>query len=344
MFRKKNKDPDKDPPNSKSPPAEYSKRVSRLLLVCVVGLQKLIVEQEAFYSELANLGEVIKKVIRPTPNTGLSKEIEDFFERWVLEHKFRETKNEAIRQIIQGLTETVQHMLSSSTEFDQHLGKCIEEIEAAEAEEDILQLKDQIIKEIQKAREDSSSLITELEGYRKTTQSLAKKLERTEAKALVDPLTNVLNRNAYNLKIGQMIRSFEQFGSVFAIMVIDIDHFKNFNDQYGHRAGDRVLNSAAGTLKETLRSTDLLFRYGGEEFVVLLSEVNLENAKKIAEKLRSEIEKDYFVDQKKQLKVTVSIGVTCAKEADTEETLFERADKAMYLAKKDGRNRVAVIE
>ena len=103
-----------------------------------------------------------------------------------------------------------------------------------------------------------------------------------------------------------------------------------------------MLISVANGLKETLRASDLVFRYGGEEFVILLKSISLEDAGKLAEKLRVHIEKDYFVDQDKQMTVTISIGCAVAKEGDTEETLFERADKAMYQAKSKGRNRVEV--
>jgi diguanylate cyclase len=342
MFRKKKPEEDKSSTNDKTASSEYSERVSRLLLVCIEGIQKIISEGDKLFSALSTLKEVIKKAVRPKPHSGIAKDLEDFFNRIVLEKKFRETKNDAIRQIVNGLTGTLKGMMDSSTEFDHQLGACIEQIESAEMEEDILKLKDEIICEIQKARENSSHLTQELEGYRKTTQSLAKKLEHTEAKALVDTLTNVLNRNAYNLKMAQLIREFEQFAEPFAVLVIDIDHFKKFNDKYGHRAGDRVLNSVANSLKGALRATDLIFRYGGEEFVVLLNKITIEHVGKLAEKLRSHIEKDYYVDQDRQLKVTVSVGCAVAKEGDTEETLFDRADQAMYEAKKKGRNRIEI--
>jgi diguanylate cyclase len=220
----------------------------------------------------------------------------------------------------------------------------IEEIQAAGNIDDILALKDGIIAEIKKVRISSQSIKKELNEYRRTTQSLSSKLEQTEAKALVDALTNVLNRNAYNMKISQMIREFSRVNEPFCLLVIDIDHFKKFNDQYGHKAGDRVLRSVAASVQESLRASDLVFRYGGEEFVVILGGADLGIAAKLAEKVRQGVEKDYYIDKEKNMKVTVSLGVACVQPEDTELSLFERADKALYVAKRKGRNQVEIAE
>jgi diguanylate cyclase len=342
MFFKKNSPPEKETPKEASNQNQYVERVSRILLVCVEGIQKLIEQADPIFKTLDELKEVIKKAVRPKPHTGIAKDLEKFFERWLLDKKFRETKNDAINQIVNGLAETVQGVIKSSSKFDESMGDCIIKIENAEQEAEIIVLKDMIIKEIQRARENSREMSIELDGYRKTTRSLAAKLQHTEAKALVDPLTNVLNRNAYNMKISQMVNAYTDFGEVFAILVVDIDHFKKFNDNYGHRAGDRVLNSVATSLKSCLRASDMIFRYGGEEFVIILKSIILEDAGKIALKLRKHIEKDYFVDKDRQLKVTISIGCTVIREGDTEESLFERADKALYEAKDKGRNRIEI--
>ncbi|NIP99952.1 MAG: diguanylate cyclase, partial [Nitrospinaceae bacterium] len=305
---------------------------------------RLIPPRESLHTTLNDLGRVIKKAISTKPITGIAKEIEDYFVRLTLENKFRETKKEAMKQIVQDMADTIQEMVASSDDFEKNMGTYVERIQSADDIKDILVLKDGIVGEIHKIRAQSRVLKKELEEHRKTTQSLAEKLEQTEAKALVDPLTNVLNRNAYNLKVKQMARNYERFKEPFSLLMIDIDRFKKFNDQYGHKSGDRVLHSVASSIQGALRASDLVFRYGGEEFVVLLQRVTRENAAKLAEKIRRQVESDYFVDQDQRLKVTVSVGVGCSQEGDTEVTIFERADQAMYRAKRNGRNRVEVAE
>jgi len=343
-MNKKNKNTEKEGPNGSEAVKQFNERVSRLLVVCLDGICQMIPQKETLYSALKNLGEVVRKATRPKPLTGMGKDIEDFFKRQQLEARFRETKNETVKQIVLDLTDTIQQISSATGDFDHKMEASMEDIQAAATIEDILALKEGIIKEIGKVRVRSQSLKSELNAYKKTTQSLSSKLEQTEAKALVDSLTNVLNRNAYNMKISQMIREFSSSKDFFCLLVLDIDHFKKFNDTYGHKAGDRVLKSVAASVQDSLRASDLVFRYGGEEFVVLLNGIQEENAFKLADKIRKNVEKEYFVDKEKKLKVTISLGVACVKEGESETELFERADKAMYVAKRKGRNQVEIAE
>lgn len=343
MF-KKNKDSEKEVPNGPDATKEFNERISRLLVVCLDGICQMIPQKEALYAALKTLSDVVRKATRSKPLSGMGKDIEDFFNRKVLETSFLQTKNETVKQIVLDLTETIQQISITTGDFDHKMEASMEEIQAAETVEDILALKEGIINEIGKVRVNSQSIKTELNEYKKTTQSLSSKLEETEAKALVDSLTNVLNRNAYNMKITQMIREFSRSKDYFCLLVLDIDHFKKFNDTYGHKAGDRVLRSVAASVQDSLRASDLVFRYGGEEFVVILNNIQEEIAFKLAEKIRVGVEKEYFVDKNQKLKVTISLGVACVKEGESEVALFERADKAMYVAKRKGRNQVEIAE
>jgi diguanylate cyclase len=180
----------------------------------------------------------------------------------------------------------------------------------------------------------------EFESQRRTAVVLAQKLEQSEANALVDPLTNVLNRAAYNMRIRQMVEEFKRYKEEWALLILDIDHFKKFNDDFGHHLGDMVLKSVAGTVKNSIRGSDRVFRYGGEEFVVLLGRVNAKIANQLAEKICREVEREYINQGNKKLKVTLSIGGTIITTSDTELSIFQRADKAMYSAKNNGRNQV----
>ncbi len=343
MFKKK-KENEKEVPNGIEATKQFNERVSRLLVVCLDGICEMIPQKEALFSTLKNLGDVVRKATRPKPLAGMGKDIEDFFKRQILETRFRETKNDTVKQIVHDLTDTIQQISSTTGDFDHKMEVSMEEIQTASSIEDILVLKEGIIKEIGKVRVNSQSIKSELNAYKKTTQSLSSKLEETEAKALVDSLTNVLNRSAYNMKIAQMMREFSSSNNFFCLLVIDIDNFKKFNDTYGHKAGDRVLRSVAASVQDSLRASDLVFRYGGEEFVVILNGIQEDNAFKLADKIRKGVEKEYFVDKDKKLKVTISLGVACVREGESEIELFERADKAMYVAKRKGRNKVEIAE
>ena len=132
-------------------------------------------------------------------------------------------------------------------------------------------------------------------------------------------------------------------------MMVDIDFFKSVNDTHGHAAGDEVLRTVAGIIKQALRESDIPARYGGEEFAVLLPFTHLEEAKIVGERLRKTVETTPItinqdtVDEK-QINVTISMGLAEFDNSESGETLFERADKALYEAKKNGRNQVRMAE
>ena len=125
-----------------------------------------------------------------------------------------------------------------------------------------------------------------------------------------------------------------------SLLAIDIDWFKNINDTYGHLAGDEILQNLVGTIAKPSRSTDHTFRYGGEEFVVLLHNTSPEGASVIAERIREAVENQTVLISGEAIKVTVSIGVATLKIQDSAKSFFDCADQALYKAKRNGRNQV----
>ncbi|MBT5550485.1 MAG: GGDEF domain-containing protein [Nitrospina sp.] len=327
---------------SKAPPLEFSKLVANLLVSFIQGLNQSLPEGDDFGGKLKELEGVVRKGVQISPATGLGKEIEEYFDRKKTEKQFLEEEKDIIKEMVLEVSETIMSMLSNSSGLETNIGACVEKIEKADDIQEILKLKDTVIGEMQKVRLHTITLKDELEEHRKYSSILAEKLEQSQAQALVDPLTNVLNRAAYNLKIGQLMHEFKRYNEKWALLVLDIDNFKKFNDEYGHQIGDKVLRSVAGTVRNAIRVSDQIFRYGGEEFVVVLNRIEPKIATQLAEKICRQVEKDYFVDGDKELKVTISIGGAIITKDDTESNLFERADQAMYQAKNNGRNQVVM--
>ena len=158
--------------------------------------------------------------------------------------------------------------------------------------------------------------------------------------AHTDPLTQTNNRAAFDDSVNREINLALRNSHYLSAIFLDIDHFKAINDKYGHACGDLVLSTIAEWIKECARNSDIIFRYGGEEFVILLSNTNQAGAELLAERVRSKIEHNTLAYDMDILKMTVSLGVSTLRVNDTVESFIERADKAMYLAKKNGRNQV----
>lgn len=153
-----------------------------------------------------------------------------------------------------------------------------------------------------------------------------------------DNLTKVLNRKAYDEKIKELFNEFSRYDKSFSIILLDIDNFKKINDSLGHTAGDKVLIDLCSLIKNTIRSTDYLYRMGGEEFVVLCSNTNLNQAAHTAEKIRTMLENKLKCADKRL--ITVSIGVTQATKDDNKQSLYKRVDELQYISKKNGKNKV----
>lgn len=156
--------------------------------------------------------------------------------------------------------------------------------------------------------------------------------------SLHDALTGVGNRFAMDINFSREMKLAKRHRKALAILLIDVDHFKDVNDKHGHRMGDKVLKVIADLVRQTLRETDQVFRYGGEEFIAVLNETDIENAVLSAERIRQTIAEHPIETGNSKINVTVSVGVSALSSDDTNESLFERADKALYQAKGKGRN------
>ncbi|MGZ4955075.1 MAG: GGDEF domain-containing protein [Methylobacter sp.] len=158
--------------------------------------------------------------------------------------------------------------------------------------------------------------------------------------AHTDPLTQTHNRTAFNDSIKREMSLATRNSKSLSLIFFDIDHFKNINDVYGHDCGDITLTFSAKWIKENLRESDIVFRYGGEEFVILLSDTDANGAELLAERIRASIESHTIAYGMETIKITASLGVSTLRVNDTIESFIQRADKAMYLAKNKGRNQV----
>lgn len=157
-----------------------------------------------------------------------------------------------------------------------------------------------------------------------------------------DALTGVRNRSTFDESLEREINLSHRHGQEFTMLVIDIDHFKSVNDTYGHSAGDDVLKSVSANIQDCIRATDMLFRYGGEEFVILLANSDCERSFVIADRILEAV-RDIDMSMKgKRLDLSVSIGLACLKSQDNSDSLFNRADLAMYTAKNEGRDQISV--
>ncbi|MDF2610820.1 MAG: domain S-box/diguanylate cyclase protein [Lachnospiraceae bacterium] len=173
--------------------------------------------------------------------------------------------------------------------------------------------------------------------------NIIKDMEELKIIAMMDQLTELPNRRYIDTFIFSKMNEFTQLGIPFGIAFMDIDHFKSFNDTYGHDIGDEVLKMVAKTLKSNIRSTDLIGRWGGEEFMAVISHVDKEKLLSITQKVKTLVENSVLRKDNKELNVTISIGATMSQENDTIESMIKRADTLLYQSKNQGRNQITMV-
>ena len=187
-------------------------------------------------------------------------------------------------------------------------------------------------------------LTSRLRGMEKEISQLHSRVRKEQQNALEDALTGIPNRMAYEKRVAEEYARWRRFHAPLSMIVIDIDHFKRVNDQYGHQAGDKVIRVIAQELRKQLRDVDFMARYGGEEFVILLPETNIQNAGIVADKLCAGVRGCEFQHGGSRVPITVSGGVAQFGGVDTVAQVFERADVALYRSKHKGRDQWSVEE
>ncbi|MDP3030604.1 MAG: sensor domain-containing diguanylate cyclase [Rhodocyclaceae bacterium] len=187
------------------------------------------------------------------------------------------------------------------------------------------------------------SLVVTLVVLFLTHLALARYQQRMEELAATDKLTGLLNRQAFTIFIDKLVAEYRREPRPTSALLVDLDHFKEINDSHGHLSGDRVLQGVAQLLHDSLRESDIAVRWGGEEFLLVLRACDLAEARRIAEKLRHDIEQQEFDVARQKVKVTISVGVAEYDSSESPDQWINRADRGLYSAKHGGRNRVGVV-
>jgi diguanylate cyclase len=233
--------------------------------------------------------------------------------------------------------------LGVSATYDESLSSASKKLLAAKNREQVKAVIETLAKSTQEMRETNKALEERLTLSKNEINNLQQSLEAIRAESLTDPLTGLGNRKYFDRMIDMAVQQALANSEPLSLLMFDIDHFKSFNDSYGHLTGDQVLRLVGMSLKQTIKGQDITARYGGEEFAVVLPNTALRQALTVADHIRRAV-------MAKELKkkstgeilgrVTISVGVSMLKADDDTDSLIERADACLYAAKRNGRNRV----
>jgi diguanylate cyclase len=233
--------------------------------------------------------------------------------------------------------------LGTTANFDDNLKGASQKLSMANDRDQVKAILERLVTSTREMQTANKALEERLTTSKQEINNLQRNLETIRTESLTDPLTGLGNRKHFDRAVGEAVRSAAATGHPLSLLMIDIDHFKSFNDNYGHLTGDQVLRLVGMSLKQSIKGQDITARYGGEEFAVVLPNTPLRQAIIVADNIRRMV-------MSKELKkkstgeilgrVTLSAGVSTIRSGEDSDALIERADACLYAAKRNGRNRV----
>ena len=304
---------------------------------------------EIWYVYATGYNAPLNKIINETlaRNGKLTEaDLEQIYETYLSHIKTTERIDKVGARVIGEIDDVMRLIgdaLGMSASYDATLSGATRELAIAENRDHVKRIVEALVKSTGEMRDTNKALEERLALSKSEISNLQQSLEAIRAESLTDPLTGLGNRKYFDRSIDMAVQNAQASGEPLSLLMFDIDHFKSFNDSYGHLTGDQVLRLVGLSLKQTIKGQDITARYGGEEFAVVLPNTALRQALTVADHIRRAV-------MSKELKkkstgeilgrVTISVGVSMLKPGDDPDALIERADACLYAAKRNGRNRV----
>jgi diguanylate cyclase len=304
---------------------------------------------EIWYVYATGYNAPLNKIINETlaRNGKLSEaDLEQIYETYLSHIKTSDRIDKVGARVIGEIDDVmtlISDALGMSASYDASLSGASQKLASAKNRDQLKPIIEQLVKSTHEMREINKALENRLTLSKTEISNLQHSLEAIRAESLTDPLTGLGNRKYFDRSIEMAVQTAIANDQPLSLLMFDIDHFKSFNDSYGHLTGDQVLRLVGMSLKQTIKGQDITARYGGEEFAVVLPNTGLRQALTVADHIRRAV-------MAKELKkkstgeilgrVTISVGVSLLKPGDDTDALIERADACLYAAKRAGRNRV----
>jgi diguanylate cyclase len=292
-----------------------------------------------------SLNQVINEALARNGNL-TEAEVEQIYAAYLsptrLSDRIDRVNSQVMDEIEQVMT-MIESAVGSATSYSESLADVTKQLGTAKDPQGIRGVIENLVNTAKKMAQTNHSLEQRLTASKQEINELQENLEAVRTESLTDPLTSLANRKYFDEALVKMIADGIDKREPLSLMLTDIDHFKRFNDCYGHLTGDQVLRLVAQALKQNVKGQDIAARYGGEEFAVVLPDTMLRSAITVADHIRRAVMTKELMKRStgEHLgRVTISIGVATLRPGDTTQTLLERADACLYAAKRNGRNRV----
>jgi diguanylate cyclase len=274
------------------------------------------------------------------------RSLDEIYDRFINANRFTAEAERATARLLTHMDSVGDALTEARGEINTYKGTLdgsADEMAAGVGEERLRGIISQLLTSTRSMSRLNNKLSSQLADARSEVEDLREALESIRTESQVDPTTTLANRRFFDGALVDSIRHVEKTGENLSLIMVDIDHFKSFNDRFGHLTGDQVLRLVAMSMKQNVKGLDTAARFGGEEFAIILPSCDMRGALSVAEKIREGVMQRELVKRstgENLGRVTVSLGVATLRRGDQPTDIIERADKALYAAKKTGRNRV----
>lgn len=323
----------------------------RLLRLLVDNISELLLDDQWLHGQIAVVQDIIANPLDTRVLYDAERSFKEvIFKQGNLKHSLLEAKT-TIKNMMATFIDRMAEMTTSTGEYHNKIEKYTEEIGRTEDINKLNQILGNLMKDTRGMQLDMMRSRDELELAHKQVREAEEKVRQLEAELdhvseLVheDHLTGTLNRRGMEDAFGRELSRADRINSPLCVSLLDIDHFKRLNDTYGHDAGDEALVHLVRVVKDALRPSDVIARFGGEEFVIILPDTVLDEAIKVMTRVQRHLTKNFFMHDNQRLLITFSAGVALRTAGEGPESIISRADKALYQAKEAGRNRVVAAD
>ena len=323
----------------------------RLLGLLVNNIGELVEDDQWVSGQLAIVTEVINHPLTQERINQAERSFKEvIYKQSMLKHGLREAKS-TFKRLISVFVERLSEMSTSTSGYHDRIENYATRLERAQGLSDLQNIVADLVSDTRGVQVDMMRHRDEIVDARKQAEQAEERVRQLEAElehvseqVREDQLTGTLNRRGLDDAMQREIARAQRKRSPLCIAILDLDNFKKLNDTYGHQAGDDALVHLANVVRNTLRPTDTVARFGGEEFVIVFAETEVKQAVEVMKRLQRELTKKFFLHDNERLLITFSAGVAALKDGESQEAVLARADKAMYQAKLQGKNRVVTAE
>jgi diguanylate cyclase len=304
---------------------------------------------EVWYSYATGYNPSLNQTINETlakNGTLTEADLEQVYTAYISSTRFSDKIDSVGSRVMDEINQVMAMMdaaVGSASTYSESLNDVSDKLGSAKDREGLRSIVESLVATANEMKANNQALEQRLNASKEEINQLQENLEVVRNESLTDPLTSLANRKHFDDKLAQAIVDSAETSEPLSLVMTDIDHFKNFNDTWGHLTGDQVLRLVAMSLKQNVKGQDIAARYGGEEFAVILPNTVLRSGLTVADHIRRAVMSKELMKRSTGQnlgRVTISLGVATARKGDTAQSLIARADACLYAAKRNGRNRV----